>query len=63
MQSIYEKQPKPAETIKTCGECFFATPDNNFKSFITHKPILGKCRFQKYMFLLSNPCCTNYKDK
>lgn len=47
----------------TCGDCAHLVPDMGYLSVKERRPILGRCSFSKYMKLLSENGCENFKQK
>ena len=47
----------------TCGECFHISPTDEYLSVKEHRPILGRCPYSKFMKLLSENGCENFRQK
>ena len=47
----------------TCGECSHLTPTDEYLSVKERRPILGRCPFSKFMKLLSENGCENFRQK
>lgn len=50
-------------TGHTCGECWYMIPDAGNLSVVTGEPVMGSCKHCKYMRLLSEDACENFKTK
>lgn len=46
-----------------CGDCVHLVPSQEYLSVRGKRPILGRCPFSKYMRLMSDTACDQYKTR
>lgn len=54
---------KPELPAYVCGDCAHLVPDMEYLSVKEHRPILGRCPYSRFMRLLSENGCENFKQK
>lgn len=58
-----KKRKQPDVPKGKCGDCWYLIPDEGNRSFVTGEPIMGSCRYSKFMRLISEDACENFKNK
>ena len=54
---------KPELPAYVCGDCAHLVPDMEYLSIKERRPILGRCPYSRFMRLLSDNGCENFRQK
>lgn len=55
---------KKIEEVKhRCRDCVYCEADETNLSLLDRSPILGRCKYKEFMFLLRSNSCNKFKQK